>query len=194
MSIYRSSYPNECGGPSVDSFGIVCTMWVRRLRNILRVPSLLLCHALVKIMMHFHVYYYDSVIESCYIWMILRTKYKIRCTFLKNKLLPSSGKVALKCFMNKKILCEYYYLEVAELKYSLAYTIKLPSQTLVKLTMMHLLVCHLWFSHLEVVDVVKWWIGLEVLYALFQNEKFGNCCESFGFCSSIHLILVSGSW
>ena len=63
--------------------------------------------------------------------MILRTKYKIRCTFLKNKLLQSSGKVALKYFMNKRILCEYYYLEVAELKYSLAYTIKLPSHTLV---------------------------------------------------------------
>ena len=47
----------ECGGPSVDSFGIVCTMWVRRLRNILRVPSSLLYHAIVKTMMHFRVYY-----------------------------------------------------------------------------------------------------------------------------------------
>ena len=90
----------ECGGPSVDSFGIVCTMWVRRLRNILRVPSLLLCHAPVKIMMYFHVYYYDSVIESCYIWMICCwLKYKIKCTFLKNKPLQSNDKVALKCFM-----------------------------------------------------------------------------------------------
>ena len=122
MSIYRSSYPNECGGPSVDSFGIVCTMWVRRLRNILRVPSLLLCHALVK--------------NDAFPCLLLR--------FSDWELL----------YLNDMLLTEIQ-------------------------NQMHFLK--------EVTDAVKWQGGLEVLYALFQNEFLRR--GIFMFCFLVVLLI-----